>query len=129
MTTAWPRGRRCCTRSRRGKRRPTGLVASSWGCLSWLSDSADMYDEGVASPEDAQQADVDVRSQFHGYLVDGGLDLDGADTVETLCGEVVRGECLGSMRVELTFACRSEGSFVEGVGTSLGGLIGGTGVL
>jgi hypothetical protein len=36
-----------------------------------LSDGANTNDEGVATPEDAQQADVDVVCQFDDHLVDG----------------------------------------------------------
>ena len=84
---------------------------------------------GSPPPKMRSEPDVDGGRELDDHLVGGGVDGDCGDAVEALRGEVVCGERLRSRRVELTLAGRPEQCLVEGVGSGLGGLVGGAGVV
>ena len=88
-----------------------------------------MYDEGVASPEDAQEPYIDTCRQLDGHLIGARLDDDVGDTSKGLRGEVFCSKRLSSLRVQFTLAGRAIQRLIECVRSGLSGLIGGRGVL
>ena len=88
-----------------------------------------MYDEGLAIPEDAQEANVDGGCQFDDHLIGVGVDDNIRDIGKALRGKILCSQRFRELRVQLTLAGRAVQRGVERIGPRLRGLIGSSRVL